>query len=171
MRKIYCPTHRPDLFVGGHFRGNRGPQTRTEHGRRSNRLQRARNHQSAAECAVQIATAGAEIRVRKNRQRLCISRGVIGKTGVQATESLAVHGLGFDPFRYPVLPTEFLHQPHPRLTHASPTPHPRLNGPPNDLPDPYRSAGATISANEFRARFKRDFTVPRLHFVMSAISS
>ena len=126
MRKIYCPTHRPDLFVGGHFRGNRGPQTRTEHGRRSNRLQRARNHQSAAECAVQIATAGAEIRVRKNRQRLCISRGVIGKTGVQATESLAVHGLGFDPFRYPVLPTEFLHQPHPRLTHASPTPHPRL---------------------------------------------
>jgi len=36
---------------------------------------------------------------------------------------------------------------------------------------PYSKAGAMISANEFRARFSRDFTVPRLHDVISAISS
>lgn len=35
----------------------------------------------------------------------------------------------------------------------------------------YRSAGSTMSANEFRARFSRDFTVPRLQCVISAISS
>src|SRR5581483_11926755 len=34
-----------------------------------------------------------------------------------------------------------------------------------------RNAGAMISANEVRARFNRDFTVPRLHAVISAISS
>lgn len=35
----------------------------------------------------------------------------------------------------------------------------------------YRSPGSMIAANAFRARFSRDFTVPRLHAVISAISS
>ena len=36
---------------------------------------------------------------------------------------------------------------------------------------PQSNAGAMISANELRARFSRDFTVPRLQDVISAISS
>ena len=35
----------------------------------------------------------------------------------------------------------------------------------------YFNAGEMISANEVRARLRRDFTVPRLHPVISAISS
>jgi hypothetical protein len=35
----------------------------------------------------------------------------------------------------------------------------------------YRNDGSIISANEFRARFSLDFTVPRLQCVISAISS
>ena len=41
----------------------------------------------------------------------------------------------------------------------------------SDGVDRQSSAGAMISANEFRARFSRDFTVPRLQDVISAISS
>lgn len=35
----------------------------------------------------------------------------------------------------------------------------------------YLSDGSMISANALRARFRRDFTVPRLQWVISAISS
>ncbi len=35
----------------------------------------------------------------------------------------------------------------------------------------YRSPGSMIAANAFLALFSRDFTVPRLHAVISAISS
>ena len=45
---------------------------------------------------------------------------------------------------------------------------PALTTPP---PIGYRSPGSMIAANAFRARFSRDFTVPRLHAVISAISS
>ena len=50
------------------------------------------------------------------------------------------------------------------LTHLSPLPHP--------VCDFYQSTqGSMISAKALRARFRRDFTVPRLQSVISAISS
>lgn len=91
MRKIYCPAHGRDVAGRGHFRGNRHPQPLVERGRWPNRRERARDHQAATERTVQITATGADIRVRKNRQRLRITRGVVGKTGMKASESLAVH--------------------------------------------------------------------------------
>src|SRR5687767_8742835 len=50
----------------------------------------------------------------------------------------------------------------------APRPEPRRA---SGLPLLYSSDGATRDANAFRALFNRDFTVPRLHEVISAISS
>jgi hypothetical protein len=66
---------------------------------------------------------------------------------------------------------------------GAPAPAPPLLLPPETLPPapslvtrgarsaPYLTNGAMISAKAVRARFSRDFTVPRFTPVMSAISS
>ena len=55
---------------------------------------------------------------------------------------------------------------------TDPLRRPSARPPPASSPPlPYSSHGAMISAKEFRARLRRDFTVPRLQSVISAISS
>lgn len=74
---------------------------------------------------------------------------------VQFAKVSAVHRAGTRRLRYPLMRAVFR---PPRLRHY-----------PMDVR--YRSAGSMISAKEFLALFRRDFTVPKLQCVISAISS
>jgi hypothetical protein len=119
---------------------------------------------------MQTRALSARVCVRPHRHRLDGRHGGFGIKKMLVSESVAVHRVGVRRLRYP--PQEARFRP-PFNAHPNPNgfPSPLTKLPLTPHPADYRSDGSIISANEFRALFNRDFTVPRLQCVISAISS
>ncbi len=125
-------------------------QARPEIGRRLDHWKHLQGQQRATHPHVERRTGRARIPVCTHRQRLLIAEKAIDEFRVQPAELAA--GKQRAARHRPSIPA---------------APH-RVPPLPSTV---YNTAGRTMSANADRARFSRDFTVPRLQCVISAISS
>jgi len=158
------------------LRGQSRREGAPESGGRAHRGEVAGEQQPDAHAAVVGAAGGAAVGVPAHRRAMARRIAALEPGEVLGTEVGAAHrwGGGGDPVAEPCVPWR-----GPKRQNAPPVPREdvlrsglRSVGGPTPLHEGvYRRAGSMISANELRARFSRDFTVPRLQCVISAISS